>query len=274
MSENFKQTRVLVGVVFLILITLQSVTSPLISSFLKASSDHTKYVNYSYFFAMSSYTLIIIGVMIFNARGMGFITDHFSLWIIVLSCFLRTTYGGQFEFLYKFYMSCLGLILLIYVIRKRKYIKVPPLISILFGLSWAGATILVIALLELVIRPAVISTLVLSNSRWVFLTLVFNLSFVTVIEETFFRGLLFGFLISFGVKEDYALIVQGVLFWLTHYMRLSNPLTFFIFTPLLTISVSLIMKRYKVIYLPILVHTLVNVFGPTMAVVLYNFLFK
>jgi membrane protease YdiL (CAAX protease family) len=90
---------------------------------------------------------------------------------------------------------------------------------------------------------------------------MYQLSFVTVIEEALFRGLLFGLLLMNGYKENTALFIQSVLFCGIHYLKLNDPILFFILLPLFTLSVSLIVKKYKMLYLSIMVHTFNNVFG-------------
>jgi hypothetical protein len=72
-----------------------------------------------------------------------------------------------------------------------------------------------------------------------------------------------------GYQEDRALVIQGILFWGAHYLKFNaNPVIFFVAAPILTISTSLILKKYKMLYLSIVVHTFVNVLEPVLRVVL------
>ena len=71
-----------------------------------------------------------------------------------------------------------------------------------------------------------------------------------------------------GFKENTAFSIQAILFWMGHYMSISNPVLFFIAIPLLTISTTLIMKKYKMIFEPIMVHTLVNVYASVIVIIL------
>jgi membrane protease YdiL (CAAX protease family) len=102
-------------------------------------------------------------------------------------------------------------------------------------------------------------------------TFLYNISFITIIEEACFRGLLVGFIIMSGYKENAAFVFQAILFWIGHYMVISNPVTFFISIPLLTLSTTLIMKKYKIVFLPIIVHTFVNIFTSIFVVVLQQY---
>ena len=48
-----------------------------------------------------------------------------------------------------------------------------------------------------------------------------------MIEEAYFRGLLYGFLVMNGVKENSALWIQAILFCLNHYLDImQNPILF------------------------------------------------
>jgi membrane protease YdiL (CAAX protease family) len=102
-------------------------------------------------------------------------------------------------------------------------------------------------------------------------TFLYQVSFVTVIEEACFRGLLFSFLVMNGYEEDRALIIQAILFWGSHYLKISSISLFFVAVPLLTLSLTLIIKKYKMLYMSVMVHTFANVLGPVLVVILNLF---
>jgi hypothetical protein len=85
-----------IGFVFIFLILLQSILVPLISANLP-STDFEKSADLSYFYIMSSYTLIVLGILIFQAHGIELLSDHFSLWLILLTCFLRFNLNGYMD---------------------------------------------------------------------------------------------------------------------------------------------------------------------------------
>jgi hypothetical protein len=251
-----------IGIAFSILILLQFYLVPLIE--VASGKDLNRYASLMYIYAMSSYTIIVIGIMVFQVNGIKFFADHFTLWLIVLSCFLRSTYGGDLELFYQIYMFLLGAVLSIYIIANRKNIKTPSFKIIFVGLLWALGTAIAGALLRTMLKPEN-ANLPPYLSPLIFRWLVLELSFVTIIEEAYFRGLLFGFLMMIGFKENTALFIQAILFLGTHYMEVGDPVLFFVIIPLLTLSVTLVMKKYKMLFLPIMVHTTNNVLGTILA---------
>jgi hypothetical protein len=247
-----------IGFVFIALITLLLYLTPFLSTLY--GTDISKYALYMYFYAMSSYTIIVLGIMFFRFHKMDLFSDQFTLWIIVISCFLRSNFGGKYELFYYSYMYFLGIVLTVYILVNRKSIKTPNLKSIFIGVFWSVCTVFILVLLQIFLEPSHGS--LPSDLRTYIINLsVFELSFVTVIEEACFRGLFFGFMVMNGYKENIALFIQAVLFWGGHYISISNPIVFFVFTPLFTLSVTLLIKKYKLLYQPIMVHTMNNVFA-------------
>jgi membrane protease YdiL (CAAX protease family) len=246
------------SIAFIVLIILQSYIVPLIA--LVSGTDYDKYVNYSYLYAISSYMIIVGSILAFRGKGLEIFRDHFSLWTIILTCFLRANLGGTNELFYKGALILLGLCLLIYVIANRKSIKTPGLKFVMIGLFWSVGITIILSLIRVLLDPR--RGVIPSNLTDYFITtIVHQLSFVTVIEEAFFRGLLYSLLIMNGYKENTALFIQGILFWGIHYMKFNDPILFFVLLPLFTLSVSLIIKKYKMLYLSIMMHTFNNVFG-------------
>ena len=88
-----------------------------------------------------------------------------------------------------------------------------------------------------------------------------------------FRGLLYSFMVINDYKENTAFFVQALLFWGIHWPRIiDNPILFFIAIPLFTLSVTFIIKKYKMLYLSIMVHTLLNVFLTVLISVINRYL--
>jgi hypothetical protein len=253
-----KHSKSKTGIALIVLIILQSYLVPLIA--IASGTDYNKYINYSYLYVISSYTTIVLSIIIFHDKGLDVFQDHFSLWIIVLTCFFRAGLGGDNEIIYKGMLIFLGLVLSNYIIANRKSIKIPSLKSVFIGLLWSIGTVITVALLRIILSPNH-GTLPSNLPAYIINLSVYELSFATVIEEAYFRGLLFGLLVMNGYKENTALLVQGVLFWGIHYMRIADPIYLFILLPLFTLSVTLITKKYKMLYLSITMHTLNNVFA-------------
>ena len=77
----------------------------------------------------------------------------------------------------------------------------------------AGVILRILFQLNRGILPTDLTSYIINSS-------LFQLSFITVIEEAYFRGLLFGFLVMIGFKENVALIVQALLFLGVHYLKI------------------------------------------------------
>ena len=266
-SANAKnRTTSKIGSLFVFLIVLLFYFVPLLAS--AAGKDSTRFTDYLYLYTILSYTLIVLGIIIFRGKGLDVFQDHFSLWIVVAGCFLAASRGGEHDTVYKAFLVLLGLRLSIYIMVNRKGIRLPNLKSVFIGLLWSVVTIVIIVLLLFFLDP-VRESRPPNLSAYILRTFLYQVSFVTVIEEACFRGLLFGLLVMNGYQEDRALIIQAILFWGVHYMQISaNPALFFIAVPMLTLSTTLITKEYKMLYLSVIVHTLANVFGPVLVAIL------
>lgn len=233
-----------------------------------AGADSTKFSDYLYLYTTTFYTIIVLSIIIFHAKGLDIIRDHFSLWMIALGCFLAASQARQHDTVYKIFLAILGFRLLIYIIVNRKSMEMPNLKSIFIGLLWSAITIIATVLLLVFLNP-IRQPLPSNLLAYILDTFLYQIAFVAVIEEAWFRGLLFSFLVMNGYQEDRALVIQGILFWGGHYMKIStNPALFFVAVPILTLSTSLITKKYKMLYLPVIVHTLANVLGPVLVAIL------
>jgi hypothetical protein len=261
--NNVKKSGQVLGIVFSALVILQFCLAPLIPIVF----DINKYVNYPYFHATISYTTIVLSIIFFGNSGLEVFQDHFSLGIIALTCFLRVGLGGSNEIVYKGITAFLGLVLLNYIITNRKRIKIPSLKTVIIGLVWAIGTVMTGAFLR-IFMDSNHGTLPLNLGSYVINMFIFQITDVTVIEEAYFRGLLFGFLVMNGYKENAALFIQGILFWIIHFMKIGDPILFFILLPIFTLSTTLIIKKYKMLYLSILIHTFNNVFGGILVAIL------
>lgn len=255
-----------IATAIILLIVLQSI----FASFTRFLLQPEIYAN---ILSATSYTIIVLGVLIFHAHEYESFADSFSLLAIVLGCVVRPVTGAKYESLINLYLGALGLCLVMYMISNRDRFKMPSYKSLIIGILWAVSTTVVLAIIAAFVSPSKFDTLP-SNVLIILLnSLLVQFSYVTVIEESLFRGLLVGFLVMRGYKENAALGIQAVFFWAIHYAQIGNILLFFIFIPILTISTTLIVRKYKMVYMAILVHTFVNVFTLATTTVLQIYLF-
>jgi hypothetical protein len=148
------------------------------------------------------------------------------------------------------------------LIKNRSSLKVPNRSTVIVGILWSVGTVIIIALAQMLLALSKITDLPQNLINDTLNNFFYQISFIAVIEEVCFRGLIVGFMVMNGYKEDTAFFVQAILFWVMHYMYIASiPITFFISIPLLTLSTTLIMRKYKIIFLPIMTHTLANVFA-------------
>ena len=261
-----------IGIAFILVIIMQYFVVPFFvySAFVV---DNNLSQKYTYFHTIISYTIIILSIIIFGDRGLDVFQDYFSLGIIALSCFLRASLGGSDEIIYKSILAFLGVLLTIYMIHHRQSIKLPRLKSVFIGLLCSIITVLVLSSIHLLlvsnpgtIPPDSILMQYIANMS------IFHLSFITVIEEAYFRGLVVGFLVMDGYKEDFALFVQGILFWTIHYAKLNDPVLVFVLLPLFILVSALMIKKFRTLYTTIILHTLNNVFGGILVTVFSRWL--
>ena len=91
---------------------------------------------------------------------------------------------------------------------------------------------------------------------------IYDLSYVAPIEEILFRGLLWGYLVRVGWKEDKVFWFQAVLFWISHISRIEYPVSFFITIPISTIVFSILVRYSKQLFPSIIAHTVLNTLVP------------
>ena len=258
-----------VGIALIALIIFQSGFSQSIFSAMGVD-----YVNFLYLDAISAYAIIVFSVIFFSPNVLEVFRDHFTLWIIVLGCFLPVAFEGENTMIYKGIFISLGLILAIYIIVNRKNIKFPGLKLAFIGLAWSVGAVLIIALIYALLDQTYTKSFPSNLPTMIVQIFGYQLSFVAVIEEALFRGLLFSFMVMNGYKEDKAFVVQAVLFWAMHFGNIINsPTLFFVIIPLTTFLLTLVIKKYKMLYMSIMMHTFINVFVTALVTLINRNLF-
>lgn len=187
--------------------------------------------------------------------------DKFTIVTLIISLLLRPKLGVSGEIFYSGLVRIYGLVIIICLLVKR-----PPLIKTNIRWSLAGifigiVFIVIIALLELYLRPKwlILDPLKNSIAPIVFGTIFREFSNGVPQEEILFRGFLWGYLKRNDWEERKAIWLQGLLFWLIHFNRIfTQPFTFFLVIPLLTFILSKLTSRTKQLFPSIIVHTLVN----------------
>jgi hypothetical protein len=100
------------GYIFIFLIVLLFYATPLLAS--AAATDASEYTDYLYLYTVISYSIIVLGILLFHGIGLDVLRDHLSLWIIVAGCLLAASQGGKHDTLYKIFLVVLGVRLAVY----------------------------------------------------------------------------------------------------------------------------------------------------------------
>lgn len=267
-AESKKKPKIKLGNKFVFLIVLYVYLIPITLGLLGVDK-----ANFRYFIAVSSFLLAVTSIIFLGPHQLETFRDHFSLWVIVFACFFLAIFAGDNKLIYKILFIILGVTLSIYTIINRKEIKIPDLNSFFIGLFSSIGAVAVIVLISTALAANFFANYPIYYSVPVIVKVFLSeFSLVSVTEEVLFRGLIFNLLVMNGSKENKALFIQAILFWGIHYADITNPVQFFILIPLGTIFMTLIIKKYRMLYLSVMMHTFLNVF-PTL-IVQYLFLIK
>jgi len=253
---------------FVILIVLYAYLAPIIFALFGVDD-----ANYRYLDAIGFYLLVVVCILIFGLNQLETFRDKFSLGMIVLSCFLAVIDPRENNVIYKIMFIILGATISIYLIINRKEIMTPSLKSFLVGLLWSIGAVVVLASISVWLGLPEIKSF--PPNLLVIVASVFwsQLALISIVEEVAFRGLIFSLLIMIGWNENNALITQAILFWGWHYVDIGTPKVFFVIVPLGTLFMTLIIKKYKMVYMSALMHTLANVFVAILSTFVTYYLF-
>lgn len=221
----------------------------------------TDEVQYLYVVLLYAFLSVFIGWEVRNIKEFHF--DRTSLILIILFGIVRSRLDIQNEEYYRILLFLFTLVLL--VICYRSWQNIP---KTRFRWVWIGllfCVLLVPITWAESLQPEKYSSLNFppGDLGLVFLRRVlYNLSFVVLLEEIVFRGVLWGYLRRFGWTENSAFWGQAILFWLLHFWQIVNPITFFITIPLGTLAYSILVRYSKQILPSIILHTILNTVGP------------
>ncbi len=226
---------------------------------LQVEDSNNLKLNILYIHKVVLYTVIVFSIVFYDKYGKDFHLDNISLWMLTMSCFIHIKYKTQNEMVYQTWLSFLGIILIFFIVKNRKKIKKTNLSTFLMGFLW-GVGLAVIVTIVAISLPEnnPIKAYRHNFATPLFTTIFLNLSFVTILEEVIYRGILVGLLTIKGYKENTAFIIQGVLFWAVHYQKNPSTTIFFFAIPIITLILTLIVRKHKTLSLSITAHTLVN----------------
>jgi membrane protease YdiL (CAAX protease family) len=216
-----------------------------------------------YIYVILLYAFLVVFISQEARNIVKFHLDRTSLVLIILFGVLRSRLDIQNEVYFRILLFLLSLVLL--VISFKNWQNIPKtsfrwvwiglvFCVLLVPISWAES-----------LQPEIYSGLSFPPGDLGLVLvrrLLYNLSFVVLLEETVFRGILWGYLRRFGWTENKAFWGQAILFWILHFWQIVNPITFFITIPLGTLAYSILVRYSKQLLPSIILHTILNTAGP------------
>ncbi len=253
--------RSILGFTLTLLLVIQQFALQLIPVF--AKSNYELSAHYIYAYLIFSYGALTAIIALEIKQLHEFHVENLSLWLLIFSSFVRARLGMSGERYYLVPIMLFGLIGVLLMLFNRQNIPRITKQSIIAGITVAFFVLAFTTFVESFQADKWLTSIYTANIGLNFLRqLIYQLSFVVLIEELIFRSFLVGYLIKLGLQEKTAFVVQALLFWLTHYARIGNPITFFISIPVLVLSTSLVVRHYKQVFPAIIIHTSVNVLLP------------
>lgn len=195
-----------------------------------------------------TYTLILFSIFLNKEKLQELNIDKISFWIILGTCSLLA--WSYLPFALGFFMfAIVGYFAIEY--RKNKFEFQSSTFSIK---TFAIALFMLTPLLLLILN----SNLIITNEQ--IINAVFKATFFGVVfEEYLFRGVLWGYLRSQGVGEYKILVIQAILFWLSHYQALlDGSLSFWTTIPFAGVILGLLALRSKSLTTGIVTHFFYN----------------
>lgn len=214
---------------------------------------------------------IIICLLILNNKNdlSVYHIDKFSLFIFTIFgallyvqiAGLINNFMGVFASIYLIFVAIVLTVLLLFSKIQLDYSKILNFwngIGLLCGIIYPSLFIF-LAFVILNVNMVVISHHSWLCVGWYFIKMSFwNLSYVAIGEEPIFRGFLWGVLKNHKLKDTHILVVQGVLFWISHYKYWNNPLVFWGSLPLFSLLLGFLAWKSKSIFPPLIAHALYN----------------
>jgi membrane protease YdiL (CAAX protease family) len=247
-----------VGLLFLIII-LGSISGSIAALF--GIQIQINYLRYAIVIALYIYILVLVWLDLEHLAL--FNLDRTTLVLIVVFGILRSRLDVKNEGFYKGVILVLALSILVACFKNWK--NVPKT-------NWHWAAIGILACLSVIplsfvesLQPEKYTNLNISSDiLGVVLIRGFlkEFSFVAILEETTFRGILWGYLRKFGWKENKIFWGQAIFFWLLHLWQIGSPITFFFTIPASIFIYSLLAHYSKQLFPSIFAHSFINVVGP------------
>jgi membrane protease YdiL (CAAX protease family) len=218
------------------------------------------------------YLVFICGILLFiyfeRNRLASFLIDKQVFFYILIGCIIQTVLAPSGKLIV--FLLYLLLSIGITVLYKKKIIT--PVQSKNFGRNlilgfFVG--VFIIAVPTFMNKILGHQTTFIYNIREnvysmaivIFSQTLFEFFTVAVVEEVFFRGILVGAMIHWGIHEKWAWILQGILFWFAHFGSFTNLSYPLIFLPLASLVFTFVAYKTKSLMSGVIAHGLYNSFS-------------
>ncbi|PKO13297.1 MAG: hypothetical protein CVU39_20005 [Chloroflexi bacterium HGW-Chloroflexi-10] len=199
-----------------------------------------------------------------NRHNLGsFHFDRISIFaVLVFSTILRIrVFDSLSTFFLEFLFFCAA-ILFVYIFVKAK--PIIPEYKILNKWSFIGIGAgLACAVLIKLLRPTQIFDLINQTSLLVYLStffqqVVYQFGTAAILEESIFRGFLWGFFKDIGWNEKLIFVVQACLYMLSHLFYWDKPIAFWFFVPVWGVIYGLLAWKSRSVFPSMLAHAFYN----------------
>ena len=157
------------------------------------------------------------------------------------------------------------LVLIVFIIRRKDFVLNGQLrenaYSILLGIVGGIIGVLIISVPIVIYGRIKQTPMTIEKSSFMDCILMFahQTGYAAVYEEPIFRGFLWGYLESKGLKEVRILLIQAGLFTLGHFYYFPNTLYSFLFiVPVCSLILGILVKKTKTISSSIVAHGFIN----------------
>jgi membrane protease YdiL (CAAX protease family) len=220
---------------------------------------------------VANYALLAFSILYFGPDEFENLGDVLSITFIVLGCFLPIIFHSENPLLLNMALFAMGVMIAIYLYFNWHRYKKTPLKAAIGVTLWSFFFVLFVSIVYSFIDKNYARPIPDNLPFQLFMAAIYQFSYVAVIEEGIFRGLLYGIALkSFGKNK--AILLQAALFWLSHIFETSNPVYFYLLLPLGTIFLTFLINRYKMLWTSIVAHVFLNIFFATLVTLINMYL--
>jgi membrane protease YdiL (CAAX protease family) len=228
--------------------------------------ENLEIVNFWYFdifygYLACAYLFIAFCIWIEKEHLEIFHIDRVSLIVFIFSSnyFFRHQYNVPNEKLFLVIISFAGILAAIVLAKNWQRIPQTNFRWVIIGLLMTSIILIPANYIDYVANYTYSDTK-FDLLQWTTTSIVYNLSFVSVLEEFLFRGFLWGYLRKMEWDERIIFFIQSILFWVMHISKIPSPLVLLVLLPTITLVYSMLAKYSRQVFPSMISHTVYNMF--------------